>query len=77
MQLSAETFDNNTNHVEANTHSPLLHQSFTEQGKLYFLEGKFELALKYFRYSLELAVQTESPEFLIKHYRVIPLNLRT
>ncbi|MEM1134587.1 MAG: hypothetical protein AAGI07_02020 [Bacteroidota bacterium] len=48
--------------------NPLIHQSFAEQGKIYFLEEKFDLALKYFRYSLELAVQTESPEFFVKHY---------
>ncbi len=68
MELNAETlgYKNEISQVDAD--SPLLHQSFTEQGKLYFLEGNFDFALKYFRYSLELAVQTESPQFLIKHY---------
>lgn len=68
MKLSAKTPINPTDASYFSEGSPLLHQSFAEQGKLYFLEEKFDLALKYFRYSLELAVQTESPEFLIKHY---------
>lgn len=68
MKLSAKTSTNRTDLSYFGEGPPLLHQSFTEQGKLYFLEGKFDLALKYFRYSLELAVQTDSPEFLIRHY---------
>ena len=68
MEISAETLGYKNGISALETDSPMLHQSFTEQGKLYFLEGNFDLALKYFRYSLELAVQTESPQFLIKHY---------
>lgn len=68
MELSAKASSKSSTVSYLELESPLLHQSFAEQGKLYFLEEKFDLALKYFRYSLELAVQTESPEFLIRHY---------
>ncbi|UZR95672.1 hypothetical protein [Chondrinema litorale] len=68
MELTFENPITTPGDYLAQESNPLVHQSFTEQGKIYFLEEKFELALKYFNYSLELAVQTDSPEFFVKHY---------
>lgn len=48
--------------------SPGVHLGIAEQGKLYALEGKHELALAYYREAIRLTVQAGEPEIVFRHY---------
>jgi tetratricopeptide (TPR) repeat protein len=48
--------------------SPGWHLGIAEQGKLYALEGKHELALAYYRESIRLTVQAGEAEIVFRHY---------
>ncbi len=47
---------------------PCLHVRIAEQGKLYALEHRHELALAYYRQAIRMCVQAGDPEIFFRHY---------
>jgi tetratricopeptide (TPR) repeat protein len=45
-----------------------LHMGIAEQGKVYALAGKHELALMYYRHAIHMTVQAQDPEIFFRHY---------
>ncbi len=45
-----------------------IHQAIAEQGKLYALEGNHDLACRYYKHAMQMAVQSEENHSFLKHY---------
>jgi len=45
-----------------------MHMGIAESGKLHALEGRHELALKYYRAAIKIAVDAKDPEIFFRHY---------
>ncbi|WP_026210719.1 hypothetical protein [Flexithrix dorotheae] len=44
------------------------HESIAEQGKIYVVEGNNNLAIKYFKYAMEMVIQTNDQDVFLRHY---------
>ena len=45
-----------------------LHMGIAEQGKVYALRGRHDLALVYYRHAIHMTVQAQDPEIFFRHY---------